>query len=1400
MKNTFGKKRFLTLVIAILLTAVMIFAVMPASAATSTGSDDSPNYIAASSASTSMIELVVGSGSTGSVISLVNLSFTGTGFAVSDLLAIATDSTSGVSFWIDYDDSGTFTTGGDEAVTLQSTPSWSGTTIQLPLTSGDRSELGNTFFVVIKTSAGISDGDVVDVTVTGMTSNLDGAITLAGTNQAQVIADSTAPVLSAATTFDTDADGLLDGIQVNFTEVVGMDTSIISTTGWTITADSGTATISELSWVDSDTCNITFATSDVWSGDTPNVAYATTGTTADLAGHELAAGNVNAADGAKPIITDLDIYDTTGDGKVDQIIVTWSENIDTDNSAVPVAADFGTIILPDGQTANLAGASFTDPAGSSATITISSITGQSTKNTAVGSTAISGDLSTKWVDGASNAPDATEGTAHEGTTDSAAPVIKDFKYEDNDGDGMIDQFVVSYSETVTAASVLGANDLLLTNVGDFTTAAFGATATDLITGPVTSTTVVLGTESTAVDTKENSGNIAISSQNAFSLTDGINANNDLEAQSQATFTDGAAPVLLTGDAATKTSGDGSGNTSTMALKYSEDISSSSSNTASDYTVELSGTSTAIDVSSVANATDTVTLTLDTSDTDQTTGPMEITYAAGTVTDGTNGAVAKADQAITDGAAPIAISATYYDLNGNGKVDAVNVTISEDLTTTTFKVADWSVSTAGTINLAKGGGAVDADLTEVADGIIRWKDADAEINFNGDADTTGGATAPKIDYTQSAGNLQDAATNELANFANLAVSDGAAPILLTGDAATKTSGDGSGNTSTMALKYSEDISSSSSNTASDYTVELSGTSTAIDVSSVANATDTVTLTLDTSDTDQTTGPMEITYAAGTVTDGTNGAVAKADQAITDGALPVVISVYSIDSNSDGNVDAIEIQFSESIDDSDFTPGALADWTVSDDSFSTSDAIGSFSTAVTVIATDAGGDDEYVNLSFTPSDVQGTDVINYRYTNDGGDDITDSTTNVLANISSTAATDGAAPILLSATYKDTDSDGTVDRVDVTYSEDISSSTFGSPDWSFPTNPHTLAVSSGIIATVYVNITVTGAPADDTSLTTTTILYTNNNDNITDGTNAAATGSSATTLSDGAAPALNYAVFDADYNGNEKTYIDVYFTETIDNSTIATTDFSISVSGVSGVTVSAFYNDGNTSLTTLKLSHKLTGAGPTVSVVAAIDGTDGNTVSSPGPITINTYRISLASGWNLVSIPADVDSTDISVVLSSIWANIDMTKNILWYNNTIDDWETYTPASQLGTSGLDYIYGGRAYWINMNSSATLIGNYSTTLHGTNPAPIRELAGHEWNMVGHWATYNQTADITGGLSTLSDVLASSGEMLYKYDTTSGGFVNIYASSTTNMEPGQGYWLYLKTSNSGYYTLGEQG
>jgi hypothetical protein len=220
------------------------------------------------------------------------------------------------------------------------------------------------------------------------------------------------------------------------------------------TCDTATATI---------TFTITGATAGITGGGTaPTIAYddddgdhSIDNATGDLG--TVAAASIT--DAAKPVIKTVKIEDTDVDGLIDKLTYTWTENIDTDNGAAPVSADLPTTLLPDGSTATFGSATISDPAGASAVVTVTGVTGQAAVNTAAGSTAISGDLSAKWVDGATNAPHATGATANESITDAAVPIVVTVTPTDASTDQSIgDDLVVVFSEPMDTTSLTVATD------------------------------------------------------------------------------------------------------------------------------------------------------------------------------------------------------------------------------------------------------------------------------------------------------------------------------------------------------------------------------------------------------------------------------------------------------------------------------------------------------------------------------------------------------------------------------------------------------------------------------------------------------------------------------------------------------------------------------------------------------------------------------------------------------------------------------------------------------------------------------------------------------------------------------------------------------------------------------
>lgn len=170
---------------------------------------------------------------------------------------------------------------------------------------------------------------------------------------------------------------------------------------------------------------------------------------------------------------------------------------------------------------------------------------------------------------------------HDTELDKAPPIIKTFYYQDIDADGKIDTMFIELTEGVAAGSVVRPIDLIFTNVGDFTSAAYGVDVTNYFGSPgVIGASMALGYEASVIATYESSGNIAISTQNSFNLVDSDgNINNTLGAQPQAVFEDYAKPFLLNFTSSTANGTYGPGSVIDITATYSENLKSPSTLTA-----------------------------------------------------------------------------------------------------------------------------------------------------------------------------------------------------------------------------------------------------------------------------------------------------------------------------------------------------------------------------------------------------------------------------------------------------------------------------------------------------------------------------------------------------------------------------------------------------------------------------------------------------------------------------------------------------------------------------------------------------------------------------------------------------------------------------------------------------
>ncbi|OGL72027.1 hypothetical protein A3C17_04550 [Candidatus Uhrbacteria bacterium RIFCSPHIGHO2_02_FULL_53_13] len=121
--------------------------------------------------------------------------------------------------------------------------------------------------------------------------------------------------------------------------------------------------------------------------------------------------------------------------------------------------------------------------------------------------------------------------------------------------------------------------------------------------------------------------------------------------------------------------------------------------------------------------------------------------------------------------PTISTAVYQDNNGNGTVDRVVLTFSEDVSSGFSADKDeWTFPTASELTLTAP--TLDASVTNSTTTVT--------IAVGADANETGHTTAPTIAYTNTSGTLQDDAGNAVANVTAQTLTDDAGPLLLSSD--------------------------------------------------------------------------------------------------------------------------------------------------------------------------------------------------------------------------------------------------------------------------------------------------------------------------------------------------------------------------------------------------------------------------------------------------------------------------------------------------------------------------------------------------------------------------------------------------------------------------------------------
>jgi hypothetical protein len=161
---------------------------------------------------------------------------------------------------------------------------------------------------------------------------------------------------------------------------------------------------------------------------------------------------------------------------------------------------------------------------------------------------------------------------------------------------------------------------------------------------------------------------------------------------------------------------------------------------------------------------------------------------------------------------------------------------------------------------------------------------------------------------------------------------------------------------------------------------------------------------------------------------------------------------------------------------------------------------------------------------------------------------------------------------------------------------------------------------------------------------------------------------------------------------------------------------------------------------------------------------------------FSISLAKGWNLISLPVSPTDKDILSVMSSV---ADKFESIWAFEPITKEWLSYVRNGSSSLNALYFMDAGSGYWIYMSEPGEL------RIKGTFPGRIVLKKG--WNLAGYnlfKAQDRSTAmlSIAGKYSSVCTYDALNGIWLI-YIVNAPPFLN----NMTTMEPCKGYWIYAE-------------
>lgn len=385
-----------------------------------------------------------------------------------------------------------------------------------------------------------------------------------------------------------------------------------------------------------------------------------------------------------------------------------------------------------------------------------------------------------------------------------------------------------------------------------------------------------------------------------------------------------------------------------------------------------------------------------------------------------------------------------------------------------------------------------------------------------------------------------------------------------------------------------------------------------------------------------------------------------------------------------------------------------------------------------------------------------------------DFTSSLTDAAGNTAKGAAvtaSDRAPPQPTAIYSRDTDTDGRLDTVEITTSEQLESSASLNQVFSVSQGGSALQINQNELEGNQVKLELSESKVWTGNIK---VEYSPGGLNPLSDREGNEMNAFERDSLDRAQPILVGAIINKSSSGSKETVIDLVFSEQVQS--VAGTEPKVTVDGK---TQPVEVSDSQAN-TTLGRSLDMTSL-HTVSDVTGVNDGRGNSVRS-GSVRVRVFPNSsrtgeraepviLDEGWNLVSLPIDTGSR---VPLENVFSNASSVESIWGYVD--GEWRVGVPGSE--ATEVSYMRGGLGYAVEM-SEAT---GFTPDLPAAEDAPSDIDAGQQWVLAGGTEPYRQQASETGAFSHLNGV-----EDVRRLEN---GKVDRSESIPGETRPGKGYWV----------------